>query len=172
MRKKRTMKYRLAIVMLLTGLLLLASCATTTSQITFHEEPLQDKDSVIIYVYRLRSMVGAIAPWAVRLDNKIVAMLKQNAYFVLHTSPGAHTITIGDSMAPILIGGVLGQFIEAVEMSAEGRKFQKAQASDSSTVSANRVYFYRSAGFAADFVSKEEAMKEIIYMKYDTGLEK
>ena len=66
MKRNCTMKSKLVIGMLLTVQLLLVSCATTSSQIAFHEVPFQDKDSAIIYVYRLQSMVGAIAPWAVR----------------------------------------------------------------------------------------------------------
>ncbi len=170
MKRTPTMKNVLAIGMLLTVQLFLASCATTASQIAFHEVPFQDKDSAIIYVYRLRSMVGAIASWAVRLDTKIVAMLKQNAYVVLQTSPGTHTITIGDSMAPIFAGAFVGGVLGGVVLSAMPELgVPIAGENDTITVAANGVYFLRSAGFDASFVSREEAMKEIVRMKYDTG---
>jgi len=48
----------------------------------------------------------------------------------------------------------------------------RAQESDSSNATANRVYFLRSAGLSVNYVSREEAMKEIVNMRYDTGLKK
>jgi len=190
MRRERSMRNGLAIGILLMAQLFLTSCAafykaTTKSEIAFHEVTPPDDNTVIIYVYRRKSMVGAWVEWAVRLDGEVVAMLNQKAYVVLYTTPEDHTITIGDSTSGILIrgafgysipGSVLGEVAGAVaseaEMSAAEKKgaLPKDQASDSSIDPPNRVYFFRSAGFNVEYVSREEAMKEIIDMKYEPNL--
>ena len=188
MRRERSTNNRLAIGMLLVVQLILASCityATTKSEIAFHEVTPPDDNTVIIYVYRLKSMVGAVVEWAVRLDGEVVAMLNQNAYVVLYTTPGDHTVTIGDptsgsltrgafgySLIGSITGQVAGHAADEAEMSSAEKKgaLLKDQASDSSIDPSNRVYFFRSAGFKVAYVSREEAMKEIIHMKYEPNL--
>ena len=175
MRRKWTMKHGMVIVVLLTVQVFFASCAGTRSQIPFHEVSPPDNNTVIIYVYRLPSMVGAMVPWAVRLDGKIVAVLKQKSYVVLYTSLGDHSIIIGDSEAVRLFGrSLLGRATRMAEMYAAEKQgaLPRAQESDSSNATANRVYFLRSAGLSVNYVSREEAMKEIVNMRYDTGLKK
>lgn len=135
------------------GSMLMASCASTSSSIAFHEEaPAKDGD-VVIYVYRLSSMAGAAAPWVVRLDGKDVAILRQNAYIALHTTPGAHTIMVGDS-PPGLGGAVLDDVMR-----------DKGTA----LLEPNTSYYIRCAGFKISFVGKEAAMKELPAMKLDYG---
>ena len=42
--------------------------ATTNSRIAFSEEALRSPSDAIVYVYRMKNMVGAVAPWTVRID--------------------------------------------------------------------------------------------------------
>ena len=97
------MKNRLALGMLLVAQLILASCmtmATTESEIAFHEVTPPDDNTTIIYVYRLPGMLGKAVVNAVSLDGEVVAMLNQNAYVVLYTTLGDHTVTIDDPPGP------------------------------------------------------------------------
>jgi hypothetical protein len=186
MRREQCIKNRLLTGMLLVVQLILASCntlitATTKSEIAFHEVIPPDDNTVIIYVYRLKSLVGGAAKWGVRLDGEVVAMLNQDAYTVLYTTPGDHTVTIGDSTSGALTRGVLGfglvgiaagNAADKAEMSSAEKKgaLPKDQANDSFSNLPNRVYFFRSKGFGVAYVSREEAMKEIIHMKYEPNL--
>ncbi len=142
----------------------LASCATTSSTIPFHEVAPNEAGGAVIYVYRVKSMVGAAVKWNVRLDNKIVAVLNQGAYAVVYAKPGAHTVTIGDSEV-VLMGGAVGRTINGASQAGE------AQAAKDGTFLAqpNGVYFIRSKGFSVDLLPREEAMKDIVEMKYDMG---
>ncbi len=182
------MKNRLALGMLLVAQLILASCmtmATTESEIAFHEVTPPDDNTVIIYVYRLPSMVGKIVKWAVRLDGEVVAMLNQNAYVVLYTTLGDHTVTIGDPTTGSLTrgafgGGVLGSLFgnvaggaaDEAEMSSAEKKgaLPRYQVSESSFGYPSEVYFFRSEGFKVAYVPSGEAMNEIIHMKYEPNL--
>ncbi|MGH9365436.1 MAG: hypothetical protein ACRD1B_09265 [Thermoanaerobaculia bacterium] len=118
----------------------------------FHEE-LPANDEVIVYVYRMSSMAGAAVSWVVRLDGKEIAVLRQNAYIAVHTTPGAHVIKVGDS--PMLLAGVI--------VDAATRHLGTA------LLTAGTSYYIRCAGFKFGFVSREEAMKELPGMKYDDG---
>jgi hypothetical protein len=142
----------------------LAACASTKSTIPFHEVAPNEPGSAVIYVYRLKSMVGAAVVWNVRLDNKIVAVLNQGAYAVVYAKPGPHTVTIGDSTV-ILGAGRTGSAITEASLAGE------AQAAKDGTFVAepNGVYFIRSKGFGVDLLPREEAMKDIVEMKYDMG---
>jgi len=182
----------MTIVMLLMTQLFLASCASdmiyksiTKSEVAFHEVTPPDDETVIIYVYRLKSMVGAWGQWAVRLDGEVVANLNQNAYAVLYTTPGDHSVTIGDASTGAvtrgaigggffgsLFGNVAGDAADKAEMSSAEKKgaLPKDQASEPSIGPPGRVYFFRSAGFKVAYVSREEAMKEIVHMKYEPNL--
>lgn len=177
------MKNRLAIGALLVVQLILASCstATTTSEIAFHEVPPPDENTVIIYVYRLKSMVGSAVKWAVRLDGEVVANMNQNAYVVLYTTPGEHSVTIGDATSGSIVSGffgygalgvVAGAAADEAEMSSQAKKgtLPIQQSSVPSTDPQDRVYFFRSAGFKVEYVSREEALKEIVDMKYEPNL--
>lgn len=170
-----TMKRVLAIGAIFFIPLFLMSCATTSSQIAFHEVPPKDKDGSVIYVYRLPSMVGAAVPWLVRLDNKIVASLKQKAYVVLHTSPGPHIVTIGDStpltFTGAIAGGLVGAAIGGVMDSTVNEKLESdAKKGGTFSSASNEAYFIRSSGFSVSLVSREEALKEIVDMKFDMGM--
>ena len=132
---------------------LVSSCASTGSKIAFHEETPANEGDVIVYVYRMPSMVGAAVAWVVRLDGQDVAVLRQNAYIALHTTPGAHEIKVGDN--PIGLAGVV------VEATTGDKRM--------ALLSTGTSYYLRCAGFKFGFVSREEAMKELPGMKFDEG---
>ena len=146
-------KFYLLIIFLATGMFLF-SCATTTSQVPFFEEEPGIAREAIVYVYRLKSMVGAAAPWNVRIDDEVVGVLYQGAYMALHVSSGAHTIKIGESF-PFIEGAI----VEAI--ADNPRAFNAKE---------NETYYIRSDGFAVNFVTKEKAMTELSSMKYDMGM--
>jgi hypothetical protein len=137
------------LVVLLALSVLIASCASSGPP--FHEVAPKEKDGAIVYVYRLSSIVGAAVSWAVRLDDVKVASIRSGTYTVVYTTPGIHTLLIADS--PLLVGLILDPLLkEAGAFKAE----------------ANGVYFVRCAGFKfPQFVSREEAMKEIVHMSFD-----
>ena len=182
MRRERSTNNRLAIGMLLVVQLILASCmtmATTESEIAFHEVTPPDDNTVIIYVYRLPGMLGKAVVNVVSLDGEVVAMLNQNAYVVLYTTLGDHTVTIGHPSSGSVGGGLVGGLLRAalrpdseagVPIAERRGALPKDQASDSSIDPPNRVYFLRSARQNVEYVSREEAMKEIIHMKYEPNL--
>lgn len=134
-------------------MLVLASCATTSSQIAFHEEVTKDQNDAIVYVYRVPSFVGSAVALVVKLDGGKVAALKQNAYAVFHITPGEHEITVGDSFS---LAWTINQAV-----TKKARTF---------TAVPNQVYFLRSQAGVTFLVTREEAMKEIVDMKYDMGL--
>ena len=150
---KPGMRRNLTIALLSTVVLILTSCATTSSKIVFHEVPPKDNNDAVVYVYRLPYFPGSAVTFSVKLDGKEVAVLKQNAYAVLYITPGEHLITIGDpgNIAAIIIESSL----------RDSRKF---------TAVPNGVYFLRCKGGVYYYVTKEEAMKEIVEMKFDMGL--
>jgi hypothetical protein len=138
----------------------LTSCATTSSKTAFLEEANKDGDAVV-YVYRLRSMVGAVGPigWSVQVDGKRVAWLKQNAYVVFHLSPGPHTVKIGDAnVTPFIDVNIVGVILD-----------ETARKNGIFTAESNGVYYFRGSGFSTNFVTKETAMTEIVNMKFDMG---
>lgn len=47
-------------------------------------EKFNDENDAIVYLIRTKSMVGAAAKWAVEVDKKKVANLKNKEYFVFH----------------------------------------------------------------------------------------
>jgi hypothetical protein len=145
-------KYHLIIMLLATGIFLFG-CATTRSQIPFFEAKPQSDNDVIVYVYRLQSIVGAAVGWNVYIDDQVVGVLYQGAYMALHVDPGLHTIKIGDS-SPFIEGAI----VEAL-----------ADNPDAFNAKANETYYIRCAGFEVNFVTKEKAMTELPSMKYDMG---
>ena len=146
-------KSYLMIMLLATGMLLFG-CATTKSLVPFFEEEPGIAREAIVYVYRLKSMVGAAAPWNVRIDDEVVGVLYQGAYMALHVDPGAHTIKIGES-SPFIEGLI----VEAIADNPNAFNAKK-----------NEKYYIRSDGFVVDFVTKEKAMPELSSMKYDMVL--
>jgi hypothetical protein len=58
-------------------------------------EQFTDKDDAVIYLYRLKSMVGAAVKWDLNVDNKYVTKLGQNQFVVAHinTTEKSHYIT-------------------------------------------------------------------------------
>ena len=131
---------------------LLASCAMGPPlKDRFSEAQPREKDGVVVYVYRMPSMVGAAVPWAVRLDGARVASVRTGTYTVVRTSAGPHSITIGD-LTPTLLGVVLDITLN------------KAGALETRP---NGVYFLRNSGFEANFVSRDVAMKEIVDLMFD-----
>ena len=134
-------KSYLMIILLATGMFLLG-CAATKSQVSFFEEEPESEHEAIVYVYRLKSMEGAIAPWNVRVDDEVVGILYQGAYMPLHVSPGVHTIKITETS--------LGRFDLAIK--------------------GNETYYIRCAGSDIVPVTKEKAMTELSSMKYDMGM--
>ena len=181
------MKNRLALGMLLVAQLVLASCmtmATTESEIAFHEVTPPDDNTVIIYVYRLPGLLGKAVLNEVTLDGEVVATLNQNAYVVLYTTPGDHTVTIENPSGSPPSGLLDRMAYDAASKSvadaaardaalpaAERRgALPRDQASDSSIDPPNRVYFLRFESSSIEYVSREVAMKEIIHMKYEPNL--
>jgi len=146
-------KTYLMIILLATGMFLFG-CATTTSQVSFFEEQPKSDHEAIVYIYRLKSIVGAAAPWNVRIDDEVVGVLYQGAYMALHVSSGAHTIKIGES-SPFIEGAI----VEAI-----------ADNPSAFNAKENETYYIRSDGFAVNFVTKEKAMTELSSMKYDMGM--
>ncbi|MFH1675372.1 MAG: hypothetical protein ABIF87_18370 [Pseudomonadota bacterium] len=145
----------IAISAFLTLQFLLTSCATTSSNISFTQETTQrDKSSALIYVYRLPDIFGAAVSWRVTLDNKVVALLKQGAYFPLQVSPGLHNITIGDTSPTELA------IISVGNMRAMRTFFFEA----------NQTYYLKSKGTAVLFMEEEAAMEDLRDMKYDKGI--
>ena len=139
--------------MLLAIGMLFFGCATTKSQVSFFEVKPENDQEAIVYVYRLKSMVGAVANWNVRRDGEVVGVLKQGAYMALHVSPGAHTIVIGESLP--IVGDI-------VEFAADNPSAFNAKV--------NETYYIRCAGFVVNFVTKEKAMTELSSMKWDMGM--
>ncbi len=151
---KTEMKNVFTMVFLSTVALVLTSCATTSSQIAFHEEVItKNQNDAIVYIYRIPSFVGGAVGLPVKLDDKEVAVLKQNAYVVLRITTGEHIITVGKSFT---LGFAINQAI-----TKKSRTF---------TAVPKGVYFLRSQAAVTFLVTREEAMKEIVDMKYDMGL--
>jgi len=119
---------------------LFSACAFTNSTVPFHEDHLRDSNDAIIYVYRLKSMVGALVPWGVAVDNKIVGSLHQGAYIPLHVPAGRHSLVVG--------GG-------------------RADEKDFFVADAGGVYYYRSDGFGVSFLKGEEALPQLAGMMLD-----
>lgn len=181
------MNNRLAIGMLFVTQLILASCmtmATTESEIAFHEVTPPDDNTTIIYVYRLPGMVGKAVENVVSLDGEVVAVLNQNAYVVLYTTRGDHTVTIGNPPGQAPMGLLLGLAYSAAAKSVAEAAARDAalpvalrrgalpryQVSESSFGYPSEVYFFRSEGFKVAYVPSGEAMNEIIHMKYEPNL--
>ncbi len=159
----------LALCVSLIGFSWLAGCATTRSQIAFYEEERTGDPEAIVYVYRLKSIVGAVAPWRVYLDREAVGVLSQGAYVPLHVSPGPHSIAVGDPGSPVIplvAGGAGGPVAAGAAAGAQG-----AMTGIGPTFEAQAygTYYLRCKGFSAKFVTKEKAMPELSLMKYDTG---
>lgn len=132
---------------------LVSSCATTSSKITFHEiKTTADDINAIVYVYRLPSILGASVSWSVQLDDKEIAKLKKNAYAVLRATPGMHRIQVGK----------VGHVSSAIVM--ESTKDLRTFIADP-----KGVYFFRCHGGSQRWVTREEAMTEIVRMKFDMG---
>ena len=106
-----------------------------------------------MYVYRLPSILGGAVSWSVKLDGKELAVLRQNAYAVIRAAPGEHLIQVGD------VGSVATAIVNA---STKGIRTFNAMPRES--------YYFRCSGGSQRFVTKEEAMKELVNMKYDMGL--
>jgi uncharacterized protein YigE (DUF2233 family) len=143
--------------------LLLALCgcgAVTSSTVAYHEDKVHDAKDAIIYVYRLKSMVGGAVPWNVYLDAKIVGVLRQNAYMPLHVPAGEHSLKIGDDTSVVISDH--GKLKELVTWTDPGTgKF---------VLVPGGVYYFRSEGFSVTFLSKDEAMPELSNMYLDTGM--
>jgi hypothetical protein len=145
-------------VILLLSLALCGCGAVTNSTVAFREDSLRDSSDAIIYVYRLRSVVGAAVPLNVRLDGKIVGVLRQDAYMALHLPAGEHSLRIGDSESPIVLGPGVRALAAALE--ATSGKFILAP---------RGVYYLRSQGLSVTFLTREDAMAELSSMMLDTG---
>lgn len=154
MTKKIGSKKAIAISAFLTLQFLLNSCATTSSNISFTQETQRDKSSALIYVYRPPHILGAAVSWRVTLDNKIVASLRQGAYFSLQVSPGLHNITIGDTSHTELAIISVGNF----------------RAMRTFNFEANQTYYIKSKGPAVLFVEEDAALEDLRDMKYDKGI--
>ena len=143
----------------------LTSCVSVTkSNVAFHEEDFRDANDVIIYVYRMKSLVGAVVPWNLRLDGKIVAVLRQNSYAVLHTTPGVHTILIGDQTSTNLIfGPIPSAVLDTMVLNADITH-------GTFNTRPNEKYYFRSQGFSVKVLSRDEAMGELANMKFDMGM--
>jgi hypothetical protein len=132
-------------------------CANyTKSKIPFSEEQLKEKNDAVVYVYRLKSMIGALVGWKVYIDKKVVGVLYQGAYMPLHLQPGDHLIDIGEPGA--------GELNTVQAINAEGagnlRKF---------SIKEGEVLYIRSEGPYVSAVPKEKAMAELPTMKLDMG---
>ena len=178
------MKNRFFTALITVACLALTSCSSmftgglTKSEIPFQEVPPPDEETVIIYVYRMKSMVGAAGLWAVRLDGEVVANLSQDAYVVLYTTPGEHSVTLGDASSGAMLEGFFGfgalgsalhPAADQAEMAwqAELGELPDQQAGTPSSDPQDRVYWFRSKGFGVDYVSRAEALPEIVHMKYE-----
>jgi len=136
------MKKYYLVIMLIAIEILFWGCASTKSLVPFFEENHYNDHEGIVYVYRLKSMEGAIAPWNVRIDDKVVGVLYQGAYMPLHVSTGVHTIKITETS--------LGGF--------------------NLVIKGNDIFYIRCVGSDIRPVTKEEAMTELSSMKLDMGM--
>ncbi|GEM_PF-4868776 len=136
---------------LFVSLMIFQGCSTT-SKIAFFEEKFNSDQEALVYVYRLKSMVGALVAWNVNLDDKVVASLRPGGYTVLRVSPGLHVVKIGESHTLVqALGEVIAQNPEAF------------------MAKAREIYFVRSGGFGVEFATKEKAMAELPAMKYEAS---
>jgi hypothetical protein len=166
MKRKISFNNLLLIGLFLTIPLIFISCGTTKSTIAFHEEATNIGDSSLIYIYRYPSMVGRWVPWLIRLDGKVVASLKQKAYIVLKVAPGKHAITIGDKTTISGTGKTGDMVLNAIATQME----LKARENGIFTTTKNQVLYFRSKGFKVSFLTRDEAIVDLVYMKYDKGL--
>jgi hypothetical protein len=156
--RRQGMKVRknivITVALLFTVVLLFTSCATTSSQIAFHEEVIAgDQNDALIYVYRIPSFVGSAVSLPVQVDGKKVAVLKQKAYVVFRVTPGEHEISVGNSAT---LAWVVNQAV--------------TKKSRTLIAVPKGVYFIRSQAGVSFVVPREDAMQEIGEMKYDMGL--
>jgi len=59
------------------------------TSVTKSLEAFQNKDDAIVYIFRLSSMVGALVKWQIKVDDAVVANLKQKEYVVVHVNTTA-----------------------------------------------------------------------------------
>ena len=146
------MKRSWFLLSVLVALMFFQGCGGTASKISFFEEKFNNDNDALVYVYRLKSMVGGAVGWNAYLDGKVVGVLKQGAYMVLHVIPGKHSIHIGDVSTPV---EALGEVI--------------AQNPNSFRIKENEIFYIRSRGFSVEFATKEKAMEELSSLKFDMG---
>ncbi|MDD8027009.1 MAG: DUF2846 domain-containing protein [Acidobacteriota bacterium] len=145
------MKKSCFLLSLVVSLIIFQGCSTT-SKIAFFEEKFNSDQEALVYVYRLKSMVGALVAWNVNLDNMVVASLRPGGYTVLRVSPGPHVVKIGESHTVVeALGEVIAHNPEAF------------------MAKAHETYFVRSGGFGVEFAAKEKAMAELKAMKYEAS---
>jgi hypothetical protein len=158
---KRT---KVLISLFVISLMFLGCGATTKSSISFSEENYLGDNDAIIYVYRLPNIVGSAAAWKVRLDGKIVATLRQNAYLVLHVTPGEHELKVGDpGLMPASLGTIKGSNTPVAT------KYSVVDQANFFTAKAKEIYCFRSNGFEEGFLPQKKAWEELKLMKYDPG---
>ncbi len=151
---KAGMNQVITIALLSTAVLVTSCAATTKSKIAFHEEVItRDQNDAIVYVYRMSSFVGSAVAMPVMVDGEKVANLKQKAYAVFHITPGEHTISVGKSS---MIAWSVNQAV--------------TKKSRTLTAVPKGVYFLRSQAGITFAITREEALREIVNMKYDMGL--
>jgi hypothetical protein len=75
---------------LVLGFLLVGGMLATT---TGHAAPQPPADTSYIYVYRVGQFNGALANWAVFVDDEKKCKLSNNKYMKLAVAPGKHKIT-------------------------------------------------------------------------------
>jgi hypothetical protein len=171
----------------LVGLTLILGCANyTKSKIPFSEEQLKNEQESIIYIYRLKNMVGGIVGWKVYLDKTVVGTLNQGAYMVLHVASGVHSVDIGEARDADV--NTAHDFTNSVSKStgdagmngaAQGSAGEAAAAAGINAAGANNVhqfstkpgenYYVRSDGPTVLLVAKEQALNELKNMKLDMG---
>lgn len=173
--KNQISKISKMIGILLTFQLFFVIGGINRSHAAFMELVPPDDNTTIIYVYRLKSMLGLLASWNVRLDGSIETSLKNNTYTVLFTTPGRHSITIGDSEAAnFFAGGLLGRAsgaYDAINNSQLAKEAKKGtlpdnQPPDSSDGSVQRIYYFRSKGAEVEYVSRDQALREMARLTY------
>jgi len=115
----------------------------------FQEELPADKDDVVIYAYRLRSIVGAAVGWRVKIDGNPVGVLRNGTYLTMHTTPGTHIVVLGDSHT------IAEHVIENATKDL-----------NTLPMTGGNTYYYRGSGFKGYFVDKELAMQELARLRH------
>ena len=126
---------------------------SSTSKIAFFEEKFNSDQEALVYVYRLKSMVGALVTWNVNLDDAGRCLSKAGR---LH--------------GPARLSGPARRQDRGITHPRSKRSARFiAQNPEAFMAKPRETYFVRSGGFGVEFAAKEKAMAELPAMKYEAS---